>query len=98
MPDAEIPEHFLGATKNRVELLRALSLLNELAHAAQGSALVHYLLAHELRVTSHANGAMNLPSLGQTSTTKDIDGVIGNVALETGRLHLEECNLPSKVS
>jgi len=40
----------------------------------------------------------NLPSFGQTSTSKDVDGIICDIACEPGRLHLEESDLPSQVS
>lgn len=37
--------------------------------------------------------SIDSPSLGQTTTTKDVYGVVGDITLESGRLHLEESNL-----
>jgi hypothetical protein len=39
----------------------------------------------------------DLPSLGQSSTTKDIDGIIGDISSDSSRLHLEESNLSSQI-
>jgi len=39
----------------------------------------------------------NLPSLGQSSTSKDVDGIISDIACESGRLHLEESDLSGQV-
>jgi hypothetical protein len=40
---------------------------------------------------------VDLPCLGETSTTKDIDSVVGDITCKSRRLHLEECNLSSQV-
>lgn len=91
LPDTKVTQYLLRTTENRIKLLCPLELLNLLPHTCR------YQLQFHPHAVRDSAAAMKHTSLGKTTTTKDVDRVIRNLAREARRLHLEERNLSSKV-
>jgi hypothetical protein len=87
LSDSKVSQHLLCSSEDRVELLRSLELLNRFPEAKK---LV-------LSCRAVPANPKHLPRFGQTSTSKDIDGIIGNIPSESSRLHLEESDLSSQI-